>query len=136
MFDVDLPTYAVTNAALVQTMPLRSDPAEAAADRRQLKTGANRMLTATTDAFSFLFPVDGGVRVVPAAAIRAYTAAGPSLPESFPDEFYLKSLGRFVEDIARCFIGDHDLVPATCNIEGWEETRQAYLDTDGRARTL
>lgn len=125
VIDAALPGYTVMTTVLVQTVTLAGGD-ETPIDHHQVATGADAMLDTTPDSFVFVFPVDGGVKVVPAAAITAYTASGETIPATFPDAFYMESLGRFIEDHARCFIGDHTLVSTPTDSLHWEDAQQQY----------
>lgn len=110
VFEVDLPGYQLAKGVLVTPVALAARADRSVAAPPKLAETANDMLEQSPDAYILTFPVDGGARVVPAQAVAAAARAGVSIPATFPDEFYMKSLERFFQDLGRCFIGDQQLV--------------------------
>lgn len=127
VFEVDLPEYSVAKSVLVRNSILQAGAEQDRETLDQLEAAAVKMLGQSADSFVFSYPVDGEVKVVPASAIKALADAGASVPRTFPNEFYVKSIGRFFEELAQCFIGDHTLIPAATDAKSWEEKRRHYL---------
>ncbi len=129
---VDLPEYAVTTGVVAA---VRSFASRSAADRHDatgLADAAERLLASTRDAFVFALPVGGTVRVVPATAVAGIAAAGEPVPETFPDALYSRSVGRFFEEFAECFVGDRALADAVAGLADREGIRAFQRDTGVR----
>jgi hypothetical protein len=109
---VDLPEYAVTAGVVAEVRSLASRSATDRYDAAGLAETAEGMLATTADAFVLALPVGGTVRVVPAAAVAGIAGAGDPVPETFPDAVYSRSVGRFFEEFAECFVGDRALADA------------------------
>lgn len=125
VFEARLPNFQVATAALVRTaagesMPGRFHGGDLAAD-------AARMLERTPASFVFVFPVAGRLRVVPANAIVAVANDGKPLPVDFSERLYARSLGRFVEELIECFVGDHRLARGVAEPQSWEQKRRELL---------
>jgi|GEM_PF-3992577 len=106
---VDLPEYAVTTGAVAVVRSFASRSATDRYDAAGLANAAEWMLDVTQAAFVLAVPVGGTVRVVPAAAVAGIAAVGEPVPETFPDALYSRSVGRFFEEFAECFVGDRTL---------------------------
>lgn len=121
VFETDLPDYQVSKSVLVQSKTLRSRSVSNQFNTQELGGEVDRMLDCSSDSFVFVFPVNGSIKVIPAFAIKAITNAGEPIPSRFPEELYTKSIGRFFEELAECYIGDHRIVPLSREPLGWEK---------------
>jgi hypothetical protein len=118
---VDLPDYSLTTAMLADCRTWATPTERERYDTDGLADAAGSMLDRTADAFVLALPVDGGVAVVPAAAIAAVDAAGEPVPATFPHDLYARSAGRFVEEFAEGFVGDGAIAPDVSASMAWEE---------------
>jgi hypothetical protein len=128
VFEARLANYQVTTAVLVRAATVGSFPGGYAGG---LPGAAAAMLEHTPAAFVFAFPVDGGLKVVPANAIAAVANDGKPLPDDFPGRLYARSAGRFFEELVECFVGDHRLV-ADAGDSGRRESARGRIEAFGR----
>jgi hypothetical protein len=131
VFEADLPDYTVSKAVLVQCKTLRSRSNPGHYNTKGLADEARRMLTHSSDSFVFVFPVQGSIQVIPAFAINAIAEANESIPTTFPEDVYGRRIGRFFEELAQCFVGDHTIVPNANEPLSWEREAppwQAWMD--------
>lgn len=128
VFEVDLPEYSLSTGVLATTVALASRKSQSVAAPPDLANRARQMLERTPDSFVLAFPIDGAVKVIPCRAILAAADAGVAIPRAFPEEFYYKSLERFVQELARCFIGDSSVRSEAAIGESWESKERAYSE--------
>lgn len=129
VFEADLPEYKVSKAVLVQSNTWRSRSSKGQFDTTHLEAKIDYMLGLSSDSFLFVYPVDGSVKVVPAVSVKALFNAGEPIPSNYPQGLYTKSIGRFFEELAECYIGDHEIMPWTEEPLGWNKpTLQAFID--------
>ncbi|MCU4800234.1 hypothetical protein OB920_07615 [Halobacteria archaeon HArc-gm2] len=129
VFEADLPDYKVSKSVLVQSKTWRSRSSKDRFNIQHLEDEVEDMLKWSSDSFIFVFPVEGSVKVIPAFAIKALTDAGESIPSDYPDKLYTKSIGRFFEELAECYIGDHKIIQWAKEPLSWEENNfQLMID--------
>jgi hypothetical protein len=106
VFRADLEAYAVSKGVLVRCVTPRTDSPPGWFDTEGLGAAVGDLRAATTDTVVLFGPVEGSVRVAPAAAVGALADDRERVPPRFPAALYSKSLGRFFEEFMECFIGD------------------------------
>lgn len=125
LFRADLEAYAVSKGVLVRCVTSGTDSPPGWFDTEGLGAAIDDLRAVTTDAVVLFGPVDGTVRVAPAAAVGALADERERVPPRFPAALYSKSAGRFFEEFMECFIGDWTIgerPPA-----GWRERADRLL---------
>lgn len=120
LFHARLPEYSVAKGVLVQGLGLTSPEGESSSEWPPQIDG---MTTHSPASFVFVYQVEGTLRVVPAAAVRALADSdGLRSTTTLLKQLYSKRLGRFFEEFAECFIGDPDLVGGLAETAEGDET--------------
>ena len=114
VLDIDLEDFKVQKGFLAQAKRIERTDYMRESERARLLGQCNRMLEHTSDAFVFLYSIDG-VSVVPAVSVVSASFANPH-------ELYARSLRGFYEAHFECFIGDRDIsVPEPVMLESLRE---------------
>lgn len=128
LFRADLEAYTVSKGVLVRCVTPRTDSPPGWFDTEGLGAAVGDLRAATTDAVVLFGPVEGSVRVAPAAAVGALADDRERVPPRFPAALYSKSVGRFFEEFMECFIGDWTIDERPP--EGWRERAGRLLTVE------